>query len=58
VPPPTGPLQASLIGSFEAEFKEQLTRVVCPIILEQTYAAIASRITEIAVEFAKKKGGQ
>jgi hypothetical protein len=54
-PPPCGPLQAALLGSFETTHKETSTRAICAITLEQTNASIASRATEISVEFAAKE---
>jgi hypothetical protein len=51
-PPPCGPLQAALLGSFEAAHRESSTRAVHAITLEQTNAAIADHAAEISVEFA------
>jgi hypothetical protein len=54
-PPPCGPLQASLLGSFETAHREASTREVHAITLEQTNATITSRVGEISVEFAAKE---
>jgi hypothetical protein len=54
-PPPCGPLQASLLGSFEMAHRETATRKVRAITLELTNAAIASCAAEISVEFAAKE---
>jgi hypothetical protein len=54
-PPPCGPLQAVLLGSFEMAHMEASTRAVHTITLEQTNAAIASRVAKISVEFAAKE---
>jgi hypothetical protein len=54
-PPPCGPLQASLLGSFEMVHRETSTREVRAITLELTNAAIASCAAEISVEFAAKE---
>jgi hypothetical protein len=54
-PPPCGPLQDALLGSFETAHRETSMRAVHAITLEQTNAAIASRATEISVEFAAKE---
>jgi hypothetical protein len=54
-PPPCGLLQASLLGSFETAHREASTREVQAITLEQTNAAITSRVGEISVEFTAKE---
>jgi hypothetical protein len=43
-PPPSGPLQGALVGSFESAHRESTTR-----------AAIANRVADILVEFAAKE---
>jgi hypothetical protein len=54
-PPPCGPLQATLLGSFETVHMESFMRVVCVVVVEQTNVAIANRVAEISVEFAAKE---
>jgi hypothetical protein len=52
---PCGPLQASLLGSFESAHKESSTRAIHVVVLEQTNIAITNCFTEILVEFAAKE---
>jgi hypothetical protein len=55
-PPPTcGPLQATLLGTFETAHREASTRAVHAITLEQKNTAIANRVAELSVEFAAKE---
>jgi hypothetical protein len=45
-PPPCGPLQATLLGSFETAHRESSTRALRAITLERTKAAIADRTAD------------
>jgi hypothetical protein len=53
--PPCGPLQATLLGSFEMAHREFSTRALHAITLERTKAAIADRTAKISVEFTAKE---
>jgi hypothetical protein len=54
-PPPCGPLQATLLGSFETAHRESSTRAVRTVILEQTNVAIANRAAKMSVKFSAKE---
>jgi hypothetical protein len=54
-PPPCGPLQAILLGSFKTAHRESSMRALRAITLEQTKAAITDCAAEISMEFTAKE---